>query len=99
MRLSPESREIIRATTHEVFGQDAQVRLFGSRTDDSRRGGDTDLLVELPSPRADTRRKSLTLVAKLQMRLGDQPIDVLVIDPESPPGAVRRVAKATGEPI
>jgi predicted nucleotidyltransferase len=99
MRLSEEARGIIRSTTREVFGEEAQVRLFGSRTDDSKRGGDIDLLVELPSPQPDTRKKSLTLVAKLQMRLGDQPIDVLVIDPQSPSDAICRVAKATGETL
>ena len=98
MRLTPEVREIIRTTTRELFGDQAQVRLFGSRTDDNQRGGDIDLLVELPSHQSDARKKSLTLVARLQMRLGDQPIDVLVTDPESPDDVIHRVAAATGEP-
>jgi predicted nucleotidyltransferase len=76
MRLTPQTREIIRTTTHEVFGATARVRLFGSRVDDNLRGGDIDLLVELPSHQADSRKKSLALAARLQMRLGDQPIDM-----------------------
>ena len=99
MRLTPEVREIIRTTTRELFGEQAQVRLFGSRTDDNQRGGDIDLIVELPSHQGDARKKSSTLVARLQMRLGDQPIDVLVIDPESPDDVIHRVAAATGEPV
>ena len=99
MRLTPEAREIIRTTTQEVFGAQARVRLFGSRTDDNQRGGDIDLLVELPSHQSDAPKKSLTLAAGLQMRLGDQPIDVLVTDPESPLDPIHRTAAATGELI
>ncbi len=99
MRLSPKSREIIRETTLEVFGAEARVRLFGSRTDDSLRGGDIDLLVELPCHQPDTRKKSLTLAARLQLQLGDQPIDVLVIDPNTALQPIHRVAAATAEPI
>ena len=49
MRLTPRAREIIRDTTREVFGEAARSRLFGSRVDDSQRGGDIDLLIELPA--------------------------------------------------
>ena len=48
MRLTPETRDIIRHSTQAVFGLDSQVKLFGSRIDDRQRGGDIDLLVELP---------------------------------------------------
>jgi predicted nucleotidyltransferase len=99
MRLTPEAREIIRDTTREVFGEEARVRLFGSRVDDSERGGDIDLLVELGSHQPDSGKKSLRLAALLQMRLGDQPVDVLVIDPETQLEPIHRRAAATGEPI
>jgi predicted nucleotidyltransferase len=99
MRLSAQAREAIRHTTQEVFGPRAQVRLFGSRVDDSLRGGDIDLLVELPDRQADARRKSLTLAARLQIQLGDQPIDILVIDPDTVVQPIHEVAKATGIPL
>ena len=99
MRLTPQAREIIRHTAHAVFGPDAQVKLFGSRTDETRRGGDIDLLIELPRSLPDSRRKSLTLAAQLQMQLGDQAIDILVIDPETPLHDIHRQAVATGIPL
>jgi predicted nucleotidyltransferase len=99
MRLTPQTREIIRTTTQEVFGAGARVRLFGSRIDDSQRGGDIDLLVELPSRLADSQKRSLTLAARLQMRLGDQPIDILVLDPDTVLQPIHRVAVATGVAI
>lgn len=99
MRLSPHDREVIRRTVGELFGAEARVRLFGSRLDDSLRGGDLDLLVELPHPDVDSNRKSLTLAALLQQRLGDQAIDVLILDPQTRLTPVHRQAAATGEAI
>lgn len=99
MRVTPKTREIIRDTTRQVFGQDAQVKLFGSRVDDLQRGGDIDLLVELPRPLPDSRKRSLTLAARLQMQLGDQPIDIVVIDPQTPLQAIHRHAAATAVPL
>jgi len=76
MRLSQKTQKIIRDTVHEVFGIEANVKLFGSRIDDDARGGDIDLLVELSSITAELERKTMQLVARLQLRIGDQPIDV-----------------------
>ena len=47
MRLTPTQATIIREAVHRHFGEDADVRLFGSRTDDSKRGGDIDLYLSL----------------------------------------------------
>ena len=47
MRLTVSKRLTIRDTVRTVVGAGARVRLFGSRTDDSARGGDIDLLVAL----------------------------------------------------
>ncbi|HFD78958.1 MAG TPA: nucleotidyltransferase domain-containing protein [Gammaproteobacteria bacterium] len=96
MRLSQQAQTIIRDTVEEIFGPDARVILFGSRTDDTARGGDIDLLVQLDSPDADRQRKALKLVARLQMRLGDQPIDVLVLDPDTRRLPVHEEALSSG---
>ena len=96
MRLSQQSQQIIRNTVREVFGLEAKVKLFGSRINDDARGGDIDLLVELPSITADSERKTLQLIAKLQLRLGDQPIDVLVLDPSTPMQSIHEHAAMTG---
>jgi predicted nucleotidyltransferase len=46
MRISAAQRQSIVQATQKSFGEDARVWLFGSRADDSRRGGDVDLYVE-----------------------------------------------------
>ena len=96
MRLSQQTRSTILQTVKEIFGNHAAVFLFGSRTDDSAKGGDIDLLIQSSSPVENARSKSLQLVARLQMRLGDQPIDALVIDPKTSLQSIHQVALSTG---
>ncbi len=99
MRLSSETQKIIRETAHEIFGEHATVLLFGSRVDDAVRGGDIDLLVQVDKANPENQQKALRLVARLQIRLGDQPIDVLVIDPETVQQPVHKAALRMGVKI
>lgn len=50
MRLTPTQAEAIRQRIRGCMGAQARIWLFGSRVDDSRRGGDVDLYVEAESP-------------------------------------------------
>ena len=54
--------------------------LFGSRLDDSRRGGDIDLLVELPGTLTadDTVDRRTRFTARLYRLLEERRIDVVV---------------------
>jgi predicted nucleotidyltransferase len=97
MRLSQQTQQIIRDTVREVFGAGARVKLFGSRINDDARGGDIDLLVELPTVTAEIERKTMQLTARLQLRIGDQPIDVLVLDPSTHQQAIHEQASITGK--
>ena len=96
MRLSQQTQQIIRDTVREIFGVEANVKLFGSRINDEARGGDIDLLIELPSVTAEIERKTMQLAARLQLRIGDQPIDVLVLDPSTPRQPIHEQAALTG---
>lgn len=96
MRLPRQTQQIIRETVHEIFGIEANVKLFGSRTNDDARGGDIDLLVELPTITAEIERKTIQLTARLQLRIGDQPIDILVLDPSTPRQSIHEQAAMTG---
>lgn len=46
MRLSPDQIQAIKTTAQDVLGDGVQVLLFGSRVDDSRKGGDIDLYIQ-----------------------------------------------------
>lgn len=98
MRLTDQQRAIIRATVAETFGAGADVWLFGSRVDDSKRGGDIDLLIETDQVDVDAiARAEISFLTKIQMKLGEQKIDVLLDYPSRktrPP--IFAVAKQTG---
>ncbi len=96
MRLTEHQQKVIRKATKDVFGSSATVRLFGSRVDDSLRGGDIDLLVECLEPIEDAGQMSAKLVAQIQTRLGDQKIDVICTWPGSKRLSVHRSAIETG---
>jgi len=96
MRLNKYQQKVIRTTVAELFGPQADVWLFGSRIDDQARGGDIDLLIRLDRPIEQSERAVVALVARLQRRLGDQPIDVLLLDPSIPPGTIHTEALRRG---
>ena len=96
MRLTPEQIQAIKQTAQAVLGEDARVILFGSRADDTRRGGDIDLLFET-SQRVAHRSQTLNaLYVALIRRLGDRKLDILLKDAATPEAPVLRVARATG---
>lgn len=96
MRLSLQAQQIIHTTVAEFFGQEATVLLFGSRVDDRAKGGDIDLIIRLPKALPHHAKRALQLVARLQCQLGDQPIDVLVVDPDTEITAIHQQALIEG---
>ncbi|MGA7982402.1 MAG: nucleotidyltransferase domain-containing protein [Chromatiaceae bacterium] len=81
MRLTPSQIQLVKEAVTQQFGSNARVWLFGSRTDDSRRGGDFDLYVEtdLDDPSAVIDRK-LALLAQLHAEpdFDGEKIDLIV---------------------
>ena len=81
MRLTERERDVIRTAVTNHFGKDAQVWLFGSRVDDTRRGGDIDLLVETTLSGEDALRAKIDTITDIQLAIGDQKIDLVVDGP------------------
>jgi len=79
MRLTEYQRNIIREVAHKIFGLNAEVRLFGSRVDDAKRGGDIDLLIKTDLPEAmQVARAEIKFLTQIEVLLGEQKIDVLL---------------------
>ncbi|MCE9550640.1 MAG: nucleotidyltransferase domain-containing protein [Betaproteobacteria bacterium] len=74
MRLHENERHAIIQSIRSV-DPDAAVYLFGSRVDDTAKGGDIDLLV---LSRKINLMKKLAILAQLHQQLGDQKIDLAV---------------------
>ena len=87
---------MIRQTATELFGASARVSLFGSRLDDSLRGGDIDLLVETDTVLENRPALAARFAARLQCRLGDRRIDVVIIDPQTRLQSIHHVARQSG---
>ncbi|MFZ1575528.1 MAG: nucleotidyltransferase domain-containing protein [Chromatiaceae bacterium] len=86
MRLTPHEVTAIERAARECFAPRSTVRLFGSRLDDARRGGDIDLLIEPPfplEPQALVEQRN-RFIARLYRLLGERQIDVLVVPAGAP---------------
>jgi len=99
MRLLPNQARTIRETAEATFGPGTRVLLFGSRIDDHLRGGDIDLLVEVDHPVSNRAAAAARLAAELQIALGDQRIDIILVDPNSNPRPIHTAARRTGVPL
>ena len=60
MRLSEFKKETIKELAEKHFGESTTVYLFGSRTDENKKGGDIDLFI------TNTDEKRLNIEAKVQ---------------------------------
>lgn len=79
MRLTPYQQQAIRESVR-AFVPGAKVLLYGSRADDTKRGGDIDILV-LSSSEVD-RQIRYKIIGSLYKKIGEQKIDLLIENPE-----------------
>lgn len=92
MRLTPHQTQAIITTFLEVFGK-GEIRLFGSRVDDNRHGGDIDLYVN-PDLRERLGEARIQFLARLKRRIGEQKIDLVIA--ASPPRPIDTIAQKNG---
>ena len=97
MRISGREREVIREKTREIFGSSASVFLFGSRTDDTKKGGDIDLFIETEEIK-DSVKKKITLMTELQFKLGEKKFDIVTASKKDiiDVPLIVRIARETG---
>lgn len=93
MRLTPEQATIIKNASQQIYGAGTEVFLFGSRVDDSLKGGDIDLYV-VPESNNSELQQRLQLHAALQQQLGEQSIDIIIAT--DPTRLIEQQAIATG---
>ena len=99
MRLNPEDVAVIKRLVADAYGPEAVVRLFGSRADDRRRGGDVDLHITIPTRGAyagDDLSTELRLGTNLETALDERKVDLIVRRNGDPETAIDRIALATG---
>jgi len=76
MRLTDIEKKAIKEAFVETF-QDGKIYLFGSRVDDTKKGGDIDLYIS-PSSKSRLSSKKIDFLVALKQKIGEQKIDVVI---------------------
>lgn len=96
MRLTPDEIAAIKECASRHFGGGAVVRLFGSRTDDTRQGGDIDLHITAAAPELCSFETECDFLDDLYDRIGEQRVDTLVQPPNFRPRPIDHIAMNEG---
>ena len=96
MRLTETQRTAIKASVSNIIDTDSRVWLFGSRADDSKLGGDIDLLIETDKTLPNRVTALCRLEGSLVMKLGDRKIDIILKDARTPEAPIHRAAREQG---
>ena len=75
MRLSTYYINSIKSVFNSIFGE-GKIYLFGSRVDDTKKGGDIDLYMEV-SNKENLFEKKIKFLSKLKQKIENQKIDVI----------------------
>lgn len=79
MRLSSKQTFSIQSLFREHFLSHDQLWLFGSRVDDTQKGGDIDLYIETQHSDLEIIAvKKIQFLVALKKEMGDQKIDVII---------------------
>ncbi len=79
MRLKDYELKAIRTLFQKHFGLKDHIYLFGSRVDDTKKGGDIDLYVQ--TQEVDIKRlldQKMAFLLALEEKIGEQKIDVVL---------------------
>jgi predicted nucleotidyltransferase len=92
MRLSRKEVLAIKTCVSRHFGNDAVVRLFGSRTNDAGRGGDIDLHIVTGTSELPTLAAECDFYEDLVAEIGEQRIDTVVHPRDFPMRPIDHIA-------
>jgi predicted nucleotidyltransferase len=96
MRLTDQQIHTVLDIVRREAGNVAHVVLYGSRTDDTRRGGDVDLLIESQPPLGLWQRAKVKNLLETALKI---PVDIIAKSPEAEPTPFQAIALTTGYPL
>lgn len=76
MRLNDRTKKMLLNAIEKSFGK-VDVYLFGSRVDDTKRGGDIDLALDISLPKEQMRSKKARFFVELMKKEFDIPVDIV----------------------
>ena len=77
MRLCKTDISILHRVVKNHISEPFTLRVFGSRLDDSKRGGDLDLLIETKKPLVALKRADIQIDLEEKMQL---PVDIIFLE-------------------
>ena len=77
MRLTEFEKKAIKTEAKNIFGKDSRIFIFGSRIDDTQKGGDIDIFI-IPEKKEELFKKKIKFLTNLQLKIGLQKIDVVI---------------------
>ncbi len=93
MRISQKEISIIKNAILDYI-PDAKIFLFGSRVDDSKKGGDIDIFVETESD--TTLKEQIKILSKIEILGVSRKVDLIVKTPKSKEQPIFQTAKKEG---
>ena len=79
-----------------MLGDGARVMLFGSRVDDETKGGDVDVMIEVPQSLAEPALVSARIASRISRAMHGRKVDVLLKAPNLQEQAIHRIAAQQG---
>jgi predicted nucleotidyltransferase len=95
MRLNEFEKRIIKNAAKDIFGEDTEVFIFGSRVDDTRKGGDIDIYLKCRNEE-NILDKKIKYLIQLENSLGEQRIDVIINNRKNKSKPIFHIAETTG---
>ena len=96
MRLTPTQIHIIKTTAQALLGDDVKVILFGSRVHDHLKGGDIDLMLEIPHSIADPAVMAARMASRVSLAMQGRKVDVLLKAPNLLEQPIHHIASQEG---
>ena len=96
MRLTPAQIDTIKSTAQAVLGEGVQVTLFGSRVDDTLKGGDVDLMVAVDQAVAEPALMAARVASRIERAMDGRKVDVVLKAPNLLELPIHRIAEQEG---
>jgi hypothetical protein len=94
MRLTTEEKNNIVKYAKQYFGEEIRLYLFGSRADDSKKGGDIDLYLE--TSKSVDMQTQVNFLKKIYTRVTQRKVDLLIKTPFGEDKSIFHTAKKEG---
>ncbi len=96
MRLTPAQIDTIKSTAQAVLGEGVQITLFGSRVHDDQKGGDVDLMLEVPAAIDEPALMAARVATRVSRAMHGRKVDVLLKAPNLLEQPIHRIATQQG---